>query len=118
MKKSLPEQLNMDDIVISVTISGDKVIQELNKKYLERDSTTDVLSFPINEKQEDGTYYLGDVVVNKEQALRQADKYGNDVETEISELVAHGVLHLLGVHHHDDDEHSVHGKPVKKDAGL
>jgi probable rRNA maturation factor len=118
MKKSLPEKLNMEDIVISVTITGDKAVQELNKKYLERDSTTDVLSFPINEKQEDGSYYLGDVVVNKEQALRQADKYGNDVETEVSELVAHGILHLLGVHHHDDDEHSVHGKPVKKDAGL
>ncbi len=118
MKKSLPKQLNMDDIVISVTITGDKVVQGLNKKYLERDSTTDVLSFPINEKQEDGSFYLGDVVVNKEQALRQAEKYGNDVETEVSELVAHGVLHLLGVHHHDDDENTVHGKPVKKDAGL
>ncbi|KKS31096.1 MAG: putative rRNA maturation factor [candidate division WWE3 bacterium GW2011_GWF1_42_14] len=108
----------MDDIVISVTITGDKAVQELNKEYLDRDTTTDVLSFSINEKQEDGAYYLGDVVVNKEQALRQAANYGNDVETEIAELVAHGVLHLLGVHHHDDDGHSVHGKPVKKDTEL
>ena len=51
----------------------------------------------------DGEYYLGDVIVNKDQAQRQCTEYGNDLEHEISELVAHGVLHLLGVHHEDDD---------------
>src|SRR5690349_9596068 len=91
------------DIHISVKISSDKEVQKLNKKYLKRDYATDVLSFNINEKLEDGSFYLGDVVVNKDQAKRQAKEYGNDVEHEISELVAHGVLHLLGVHHDGDD---------------
>lgn len=97
------------DFHISVKISGDKDITRLNKEFFKRDYPTDVLSFNINEKLEDGTFYLGDILVNKDQAARQAKDYGNTLEEEISELVAHGVLHLLGVHHSDDDEKSVHG---------
>ncbi|HLC93926.1 MAG TPA: rRNA maturation RNase YbeY [Patescibacteria group bacterium] len=99
---------------ISVTITGDLAIKRLNKKYLNRDFPTDVLSFKIEEQMEDGTFYLGDVVVNKQQAERQASKYGNSLEQEISELVAHGILHLLDVHHKDDDEVTVHGKRINK----
>lgn len=89
---------------ISVTISNDSEIKDLNSKHLKRDYTTDVLSFSINEKLEDGTLYLGDVIVNIDQAKRQSKKYGNDLAHEVSELVEHGVLHLLGVHH-DGDNH-------------
>jgi len=89
---------------ISVFITNDKEMKKLNKKYMGRDYPTDVLSFEIKEKQEDGSFYLGDIVVNKDQAKRQAGEYGNDFEEEISELVAHGVLHLLGVHHSEDGE--------------
>lgn len=93
---------------ISITIAGDKEVQDLNKKHLGRDTTTDVLSFPVNEVLEDGTDYLGDIVVNSEQAARQMTEYGNDLEHEIAELVSHGVLHLLGVHHPHDDEDATH----------
>ncbi len=87
---------------ISVFITDDKEMIKLNKEYLERDYSTDVLSFEIMEKQGDGTLYIGDIVVNKDQAGRQAKKYENDLEEEISELVGHGVLHLLGIHHEGD----------------
>ncbi len=97
------------DIKISVTLSDDKESQKLNNQYLKRDFPTDVLSFNMDEEIEDGGYYLGDIVVNVEQAERQALEYGNTVEEEVSQLVEHGVLHLLGVHHPDDDETSVHG---------
>jgi probable rRNA maturation factor len=93
---------------ISITIAGDKEVQDLNKKHLGRDTTTDVLSFPVNEVLEDGTDYLGDIVVNSDQAARQMSEYGNDLEHEIAELVSHGVLHLLGVHHPHDDEDATH----------
>jgi probable rRNA maturation factor len=89
---------------ISVFFIDDKEMRKMNKKYMGRDYPTDVLSFEIKEKQEDGSFYLGDIVVNKDQAKRQAGEYGNDFEEEISELVAHGVLHLLGVHHSEDGE--------------
>jgi probable rRNA maturation factor len=105
-------------VYISVTLTGDAEIKQLNKKYLKRDYTTDVLSFNINEKQADGRFYLGDIVVNKDQAARQAKAYGNDLDHEIAALVEHGVLHLLGVHHPDDDEKSVHGVNVDPDKGA
>lgn len=88
---------------ISILFVGDSEIKKLNKKYRKKDYPTDVLSFNIDENREDGTFYLGDVVVNRDQAKRQAGEYGNTLEEEISELAAHGVLHLLGVHHAGDD---------------
>jgi len=93
------DQLTKKKIYISVTLTDDKEVHELNKKYRDKDSTTDVLSFNIDEKLEDGTLYLGDIVVSSEQAERQAKKIKNGAEKEISHLIAHGVLHLLGVHH-------------------
>lgn len=87
---------------ISVFITDDKEMKKLNKEYLDRDYSTDVLSFEIMEKQGDGATYIGDIVVNKDQARRQAKKYENDFEEEVSELVGHGVLHLLGIHHEGD----------------
>ncbi len=89
---------------ISVSIVDDKEMKELNKKYLKRNYTTDVLSFETKERQDSGEMYLGDVVVNKEQARRQAKDYGNTYEEEISDLVGHGVLHLLGVHHEEKEK--------------
>lgn len=100
----IKDLLNKEKIYISVSIVDDKRMQELNKEYLQKDYPTDVLSFEMGEIQTDGTYYLGDVIVNKQQAKRQAGDYGNDLEKEISELVEHGVLHLLGVHHEESDK--------------
>ena len=94
--------LDKDNVHISISIVNDSEMKKLNKKYLDKDYPTDVLSFNIDEEQEDGTYYLGDVVVNKDQAKRQASEYENTLEEEIGELVEHGILHLLGVHHEGD----------------
>lgn len=97
-------QLNEEDnIVVSISIVNDARITELHKKYKKKEGPTDVLSFAADEKFEDD-YLLGDIVVNKDQASRQAGEYGNTTEEEIAELVAHGILHLLGVHH-DGDAH-------------
>ncbi len=90
------------EVYISVKLSHDKEIQKLNKEYLNRNYPTDVLSFNMDERQADGSYYLGDVIVNVDQAKRQAKAYGNNIEEEVSQLVEHGVLHLLGVHHEGD----------------
>ena len=88
---------------VSISFVNDKKIRELNKEYRDKDEVTDVLSFNIDKEDAEGEYYLGDIVVNVEQAKRQAGDYGNSVEEEISELVAHGILHLMGIHHEGDD---------------
>ena len=76
---------------------------KLNKQHLKRDYPTDVLSFNIDEETPTGEYYIGDIIVNIDQAKRQCLEYGNkDFRKEIAELVEHGVLHLLGIHHKED----------------
>lgn len=97
------KDLNGRKVHISVYLSDDVEISKLNKEYRGKDYATDVLSFNINETMDDCTYYLGDVIVNMQQAERQASEFGNNVEQEISELAGHGILHLLGVHHDGDD---------------
>lgn len=94
---------NLENIFINVTFVKDTKMLELNSTYKKKDYPTDVLSFNINEKLEDGRFYLGDIVVNIDQAERQASEYGNDLKHEIAELVEHGTLHLLGVHHEHDE---------------
>lgn len=85
---------------INVHFIGDKEIQTLNKMHRNKDYPTDVLSFNIGEKLPSGTYYIGDVIVNVDQANRQKDEFGNDdVRKELAQLVEHGILHLMGIHH-------------------
>ncbi len=89
---------------VNVYLVGDSEIQKLNKKHLGKDYPTDVLSFNIDEQLPDGEYYLGDIIVNIDEAERQMNEYGNtDVRHEVAELVEHGMLHLMGVHHAHDD---------------
>lgn len=88
---------------ISVSIVKDSDMKILNKKYRNKDYSTDVLSFNMDTKQEDGSYYLGDVVVNEDRAKKQAGEYGNSYEEEVAKLIEHGVLHLLGVHHKENE---------------
>jgi probable rRNA maturation factor len=102
------------DLVIHVTITDDSTIQKLNKSHLNRDYTTDVLSFNYGEDISGSGGIFGEIIVNRDQAQRQASEYGNDVEHEIAELVEHGILHLLGVHHPDDDEKTIHGIRVEE----
>lgn len=88
---------------IHVHLVGDTEIQALNKKHRKKDYPTDVLSFKMDETLPDGSFYIGDIIVNIDQAEKQMKEFGNDdVRQEISDLVGHGVLHLLGIHHDDD----------------
>lgn len=98
------------DVIVTVTLVTDKKIQKLNTKYFNRAFPTDVLSFNLNQKT-GSKYYLGDIVVNRDQAKRQAAKYNNTFEQEVADLVQHGMLHLLGIHHKGDAD-TVHGIKV------
>jgi len=108
------KNLTRDGLYINVKISNDSEIQKLNKKYFGRDYPTDVLSFNLNKNNPSNTSIQGEIIVSYDQAERQASQYGNTVEMEIADLVAHGVLHLLDVHHPDDDDTGVHGVSNKE----
>lgn len=93
----------MDKVSASVSIVNDAQMQELNKKYRSTDYLTDVLSFTINEKTPEGEFLLGEIVINRDQAARQAKELGHSTEEEIAFLTAHAMMHLQGVHHDHDD---------------
>lgn len=88
---------------LTVVITDDEQIGELNKAFLGKDEPTDVISFLMKHKNEiDGFVtppeiapYLGDVVVSYPRAAEQGPAFGHSPEEELNFLVAHGVLHLL-----------------------
>jgi probable rRNA maturation factor len=90
---------------LSIQISDDQRLQQLNLEYLGIDASTDVLTFPVPfEDPETGSYYYGDIVVSYPKAAAQAQTGGHSITDELKLLVVHGVLHLLGYDHAAEDE--------------
>jgi probable rRNA maturation factor len=90
---------------LSVVISDNAKLQELNNQFLGIDAPTDVLSFPSDEVDPDsGEAYLGDIILSLPQAKKQADEAGHSLTAETQLLVVHGMLHLLGYDHAEDSE--------------
>ena len=94
----------------SVTLTNNEYIHTLNKQYRGIDRPTDVLSFALNESEEpdveDGpdVNVLGDLVISVERAKEQAADYGHSVKREIAFLTVHGMLHLLGYDHMEEED--------------
>lgn len=89
---------------LSIVLTDDAQLHQLNHDYLGVDAPTDVLSFPASETDPDsGTPYLGDVLISIQRAESQAQSAGHPLEAELQLLVVHGVLHLLG-HDHAEPE--------------
>ncbi|MBQ3033031.1 MAG: rRNA maturation RNase YbeY [Deferribacterales bacterium] len=84
---------------ISLLMTDDKSIRELNKDFRNIDKSTDVLSFPMEEET-----MLGDIAISLETAKRQAESADIHIEREVAFLFIHGVLHLLGYDHETDPE--------------
>ena len=93
------------DAEVSVSFVDNKEIRKLNSIYRQKDSETDVLSFPLCEgdrletNPETGFVVLGDIVISMEMAVKQAKMYGHVLEREIAFLTVHSMLHLLGYDH-------------------
>lgn len=93
---------------VSITLTNNEYIHELNREYRHIDRPTDVLSFALNESEEpaieDGPNInvLGDLVISVERAEEQAADYGHSVRREIAFLTVHGMLHLLGYDHMEE----------------
>lgn len=87
----------------SVAFVSDRRMKELNQLFRGKDSTTDVLSFPNEPDEFDpDKNNLGDIVISVEQAAKQSKENSLSLETEIKQLILHGVLHLCGYDHETD----------------
>jgi probable rRNA maturation factor len=124
----LADQGVRGDAELSVLFVDEKAMADLNRRFNTTDGPTDVLAFPIDEEPSEGgrspdsggsgpgtvppevgdmPTLLGDVVVCPSVAFRNAPEHAGTYDDEIALLIVHGILHLLGMDHHDDDEAEV-----------
>ncbi len=97
---ALEHESESPDAELSIILSDDARLHELNLNYLGVDAPTDVLSFPAAETDpETGARYIGDILISVPRAQAQAQAAGHPFEAEVQLLVVHGVLHLLGYDH-------------------
>ncbi len=102
------QNLRHDNVEVSVSFVSEEEIRKMNKDFRNKDSVTDVLSFPQFEEPEQipegESIALGDVVICEEQACRQAEEFGHSIDREIMYLFVHSIFHLLGYDHMSDEE--------------
>lgn len=101
---------------VDITITDNAEIREINREYRDKDTATDVLSFPmfefyngeaqeeLEEDPESGCIMLGDMIISYERAVQQAADYGHSPQRECGFLTVHSVLHLLGYDHERSEE--------------
>ena len=94
------QHLAIKEKELSILLVNDRKIKNLNQLFRNKNTSTDVLSFPQTEEKEGlDSILLGDVVVSLETAKRQAKEHGLTLEEEVVLLITHGLLHLLGYDH-------------------
>ena len=112
------EGINNLNIYMSVTLTTPEQIHKLNKKYRNVDRPTDVLSFPMFEKEEIDNIIknknkqlaqepLGDIVISIKQVEIQAKEYGHSFERELSYMLVHGFYHLMGYDHIEEKDKAI-----------
>jgi len=97
----LMKLLNCADMEVSISLVSDEEIQRINQQYLFKDRPTNVISFSLQEGEYGGVNprVLGDIVISVDTALRDAEKGSLTFENEITFLIIHGLLHLMGYNH-------------------
>ena len=92
-------------VEVSIAVVGDRKMRELSKKYTGEEKTHNVLSFSQTEGESAGSnndiLRLGDIVISYPEVIREASKEEMLVDDKVDELVEHGLLHLLGLHHEE-----------------
>lgn len=110
----LEEKMTDSNLYISITLTNPKNIKEINKKYRNIDKETDVLSFPIFEREEiqiklknsDNQVkdILGDIIISIPRVEQQAKEYEHSFKRELSYMVVHGFYHLMGYDHIEEKD--------------
>ena len=111
------EKMKDSKLCVTVTLTNPENIREINKQFRNIDRATDVLSFPMFEKDEldkkieENDFYtddiLGDLVISIEKVEEQAKEYGHSFERELSYMVVHGFYHLMGYDHIEEEDKKI-----------
>ena len=111
------ENLENSKLYITITLTNPENIRKINKEYRNIDRATDVLSFPMFEKEEldkkiqnndfEHQDVLGDLIISIEKVKEQAEEYGHSFERELSYMVVHGFYHLMGYDHIKEEDKKI-----------
>lgn len=110
------ENLQKTKLYISVTLTNPKNIKRINNSYRNVDKETDVLSFPMFEKNEipnlrenemEFDEVLGDIIISVDKVKEQAEEYGHSFERELAYMLVHGFYHLMGEDHIEEEDKKV-----------
>jgi len=109
-----------EEVEVSISFVDNKEIQKLNREFRNIDAPTDVLSFPMLEYEEisddeafseedyiEAEIPLGDIVISTEKVIEQSKEYGHSQERELAFLLVHGMLHLLGYDHMNEEDERI-----------
>ena len=107
-KETLERAATIIGVELTIVLESNEVIQALNNQFRQIDAPTDVLSFPSGDMEdpESGLIYLGDIVISVQTAQNQAARAGHSLQAELQLLTIHGILHLIGYDHADEDQKS------------
>ena len=100
------DQEKMSDCVINLRLLNDKEMKKLNMQFRQKDKTTNVLSFPNDDISVKQTKNIGDIAISVEYVKAEAKKEGKTFDDHIIHMLAHGVYHILG-YDHDNNENAV-----------
>lgn len=110
----ITEGLEKSSVYISITLTNPENIRRLNEEYRNIDSETDVLSFPMFEKEEiqkikkmEYRETLGDIVISIKRVEEQAKEYGHSFERELAYMLVHGFYHLMGYDHIEEEDKAI-----------
>ncbi len=99
----LEDQNVQTPIEVSIAVIGDRKMKELNKKYRNKEGTANILEFPLQEGEQTklpgDIMRLGDIVISYPMVIKESSEQEMLVDDRVDELVQHGMLHLLGLHH-------------------
>ena len=104
------KKMNIKNPLLNIVIVDNKRIQEINKEYRNKDAVTDVISFAFEEVKDvdyDDVRFLGEIYISYERCVSQAGEYGHSVKREFCYLAVHGLLHLLGYDHMNEEDKKV-----------
>ncbi len=110
----IEEKMENSKLIVSITLTNPETIKKINKQFRGIDRATDVLSFPMFEKEElqekiknedfKNEDILGDIVISIEKVQQQAKEYEHSFERELSYMIVHGFYHLMGYDHIQEED--------------
>lgn len=105
LARKLAREYKLARTTVNLVLVGDREMRRMNRRFRKRGRTTDVLAFPVDERDPSSrTRLLGEVYVSRERARVQGREYGTGYHGEVRRLALHGILHLLGLEHREMEE--------------